>query len=168
MTNVLNQLARADVLQALMLPEDSWEADDDACDCTFQRIGMWVNPYVAETLEVRMCCIWKQLYGLFPNEVRTIPGYRDEGGEWVTEPRGWDGEADMPQAIWYRQLARLQGRPVADIRAEYRMRDGERPRGTPRPQAQATGPTAADVLLTAMDVLADEVARLRALVEGQG
>lgn len=159
----------ADVLSALEhLPEDTWEVDDDACDCTFQRIGMWANPYIGKTLEVRMCCIWKQLYELFPGKVREIPGYRDQSGEWQTEPAAWDGESDMPASIWYRQLANQQGRSVADVRDEYRMRDSERPRGTPRPVVQQpTGPTTVDVLLTAMDVLADEVARLRALVEGQ-
>ena len=166
----LSKQAMADVLSALEhLPEDTWEVDDDACDCTYQRIGMWANPYIAETLEVRMCCIWKEIYALFPDKVRTIPGYRDAAGEWVTEPAEWDGESDMPAAIWYRQLARKQGRRVADVRAEYRMRDAERPRGTPRPAPQQpTGPTVTEVLFAAIDVLGEEVGRLRALVEGQG
>lgn len=166
----LNAKAAADVLSALEhLPEDTWEVDDDACDCTFQRIGMWANPYIGKTLEVRMCCIWKQLYELFPGKVREIPGYRDQSGEWQTEPAAWDGESDMPASIWYRQLANQQGRSVADVRDEYRMRDSERPRGIPRPVVpQPTGPTVTEVLFAAIDVLGEEVGRLRALVEGQG
>jgi len=166
----LNAKAAADVLSALEhLPEDTWEVDDDACDCTFQRIGMWANPYIGKTLEVRMCCIWKQLYELFPGKVREIPGYRDQSGEWQTEPAAWDGESDMPASIWYRQLANQQGRSVADVRDEYRMRDSERPRGIPRPVVQQpTGPTMTEVLFAAIDVLGEEVGRLRALVEGQG
>lgn len=166
----LNAKAAADVLSALEhLPEDTWEVDDDACDCTFQRIGMWANPYIGKTLEVRMCCIWKQLYELFPGKVREIPGYRDQSGEWQTEPAAWDGESDMPASIWYRQLANQQGRSVADVRDEYRMRDSERPRGIPRPVVQQpTGPTVTEVLFAAIDVLGEEVGRLRALVEGQG
>ncbi|HLE80168.1 MAG TPA: hypothetical protein VJA25_02625, partial [Dehalococcoidia bacterium] len=48
---------------------------------------------------------------------------------WVTEPADWNGEAEMPKAIWYRQLARKQGRLVQDIRTEYSARDELRPRG---------------------------------------
>ena len=91
---VLNDRAAADVVAAMgMLPETFWETNDDACDCTYQRIGMWTNPYLAETLEVRMCCIWSKLYELFPQYVRTTPAFLNHNtGEWETEPREWDGE----------------------------------------------------------------------------
>jgi len=111
------------VLEALTigsLPDTQWDHEDDLCDCTYQRIGLWKNPYLAETLEVRMCCIWAELYKQFPDFVRTIPGYyNDNTKEWETKPWEWNGEAEMPRAIWYRYLAREQDRPLADIRAEY-------------------------------------------------
>ena len=43
----------------------------------------------------------------------------------------WNGEDEMPKAIWYRQLAREQGRSVDDIRVEYANRDELRPKGKP-------------------------------------
>lgn len=146
-----------------VLPESWWTNEDDACDCTFQRIGMWTNPYLAETLEVRMCCIWKALYEMFPDHVRTTPAYLDQNaGEWVTEPREWDGEYDMPTAIWHRQEARRTGRTVAEMRRELQMRDEGRPRGIPR--AAPVGdpdPPFEHVLLEMVMGLAEEVAALR-------
>lgn len=92
------------------LPDVQWKTHDDLCDCTYQRIGMWTNPYLAETLEVRMCCIWAELYKQYPQFVRTIPAFWDYNQEqWVTEPMQWNGEDDMPAAIWHRQLARAVG-----------------------------------------------------------
>ena len=124
------------VLQALSignLPDTEWEVHDDLCDCTYQRIGMWKNIYLAETLEVRMCCIWEDLYKQYPQFVRTIPGYFDPNTkQWLTEPRAWDGEQEMPKAIWYRHLARKLNRPLAEIRAEYAGRDELRPKGQKR------------------------------------
>lgn len=132
----LAPLARADVLAALatgMFPEEFWDCQDDACDCTYQRILMWTNPYIGETLEVRACCIWKELYQLFPQHVRVTPAFLDGNkNEWVPEPREWDADFPMPKAIWYRHLARKEGRPVGEIRKEYSLKDEERPQGTPR------------------------------------
>ena len=114
------------------LPEIQWKPQDDLCDCTYQRIGLWTNPYLAETLEVRMCCIWAELYKQFPEFVRTVPAFYDyNADEWVTEPMEWNGEDEMPKAIWYRHLARKHGRAVAEIRAEFSGRDSERPKGAP-------------------------------------
>jgi len=123
----------SDILAALFagtFPDTFWDCQDDLCDCTYQRIGMWTNPYIAETLEVRMCCIWAEIYRMFPQFVRVTPAYLDGNTKgWVTEPADWNGEAEMPKAIWYRQLARKQGRLVQDIRTEYSARDELRPRG---------------------------------------
>ena len=47
----------------------------------------------------------------------------------LTEPQPWDSEdMDMPLYLWYRQIARKTGRPLADVRAEYQHRQDERPR----------------------------------------
>lgn len=102
------------------LPDVQWKTHDDLCDCTYQRIGMWTNPYIAETLEIRLCCMWVKLAEQFPDLVRTIPAFWNYNkDEWVTEPQDWNGQDPMPRAIWYRQLARRQSRPLAEIRAEY-------------------------------------------------
>ena len=164
----LSDTAIADVVAAMgVLPEVFWDVNDDACNCTFQRIGMWTNPYLAETLEVRMCCIWAELYKLFPQHVRVTAAFNNYNtGEWETEPWEWDGESDMPESIWYRHLARKHGIPVAEARERYAHLSP--PKGTPRPVAEAPqGPTMDEYVLTAMDVLAEEVARLRAIVEGE-
>ena len=109
------------VLQALSigaLPDVEWQADDDLCDCTYQRIGMWRNPYLAETLIVRVCCIWADLYKQYPQFVQQIPGYwNDETEQWDTEPWAWNGEDEMAPALWHRQLARKYGITVAAARA---------------------------------------------------
>ena len=170
MTTALNDQAAADVVAALgILPEDSWEIDDDRCDCTFQRIGMWTSPYLNTTLQVRACCIWKELYKLFPNFVREVPAFLDynNGDQWKPEAMEWQAETDMPKSLWYRQLARQTGRSVADIRAEYRGRDDERPKGVVRPVLTVepdASPT--EILYEMIMGLADEVSALRAKMEG--
>lgn len=127
------------IVQALaigMLPDVQWRMHDDLCDCVYQRIGLWTNPYLAETLEVRMCCIWAELYKQYPEYVRTIPAFWDYNTEeWVTEPAEWNGEEDMPASIWHRQLARKQGISVAEARAL----NLPAPKGTGRP-AEAPKP----------------------------
>ena len=154
------------MIAAAVLPEAPWDTNDDACDCMYERIGFWANPYLGETLEVRMCCIWDELYKLFPGKMRKTDAFLNYNtGEW--EPaREWDGETDMPKALWYRQLARQTGRTVASIREEYRDRDDERPKGTPRPVVETPpAPDVAEVLFEMVTGLAEELARLRALVE---
>ena len=119
-----------EIVQSLgLIPETFWNHEDDACDCTFQRIGMWKNPYLGETLEVRMCCIWAELYKLFPQHVRVTPAYLVDDKEWDTRVWDWDGEADMPEAIWYRHYARKHGVTVAEARKVA----GRPPKGIPRP-----------------------------------
>ena len=126
------------ILEALAiaeLPEVHWLHGDDLCDCTFQRIGMWKNPYLAATQEIRLCCVWAELGKQYPDLVRTIPGYFNENSQrWETNPWDWNGEVEMPKALWYRQLARQLARSVADIRAEYADKDELRPKGAPHPE----------------------------------
>jgi hypothetical protein len=109
------------VIEALAiaeLPDVQWKMHDDLCDCVYQRIGQWTNPYLAETLEVRMCCIWADLYKQYPQFVRTIPAFWDYNKEeWVTQPMQWNGEDDMPASVWHRQLARVLGISVDEARA---------------------------------------------------
>lgn len=117
----------------LPLPEQFWDVEDDKCDCTYQRIGLWTNPYIGETLEVRMCCIWAELYKLFPNMVRVTDAFFDYNkNEWVTRQREWDGELDMPESIWFRQLAKKLGKSVDEVRQEYQGRMDEKPKGVKR------------------------------------
>lgn len=148
-----------------VLPEVFWDVNDDACDCVYQRIGMWTNPYLAETLEVRWCCIWAELYKLFPQHVRTTAAFKDyNNGVWVPEPMEWNGETEMPAAIWYRQLARKQGISVAEARTRFAGRVP--PQGVPRPPvALEPDPPFAEVLLEMIMGLADEVAALKTYVE---
>ena len=79
-----------------------------------------------------MCCIWAELYKMFPQFVRVTPAYLDGNAkQWVTEPQEWNGEAEMPKAIWFRHLARKEGRPVSEVRGDYAERDDLRPKGRP-------------------------------------
>jgi hypothetical protein len=128
----MNDFLSPAVVEALAisgLPEKQWRVHDDLCDCVYQRIGMWTNPYLAETLEVRQCCIWAELYKMFPHLVRTIPAFWDyNADEWVTEPAEWNGEDDMPQSMWHRQLARKLNISVP----EARELNAKAPKGKPR------------------------------------
>lgn len=100
------------------LPDVQWKAQDDLCDCLYQRIGMWTNPYIAVTKEIRFCCIWAKIEELFPGYAREVPAFYDyNADQWVTEPVAWNGEDDMPAAIWHRQLARATGVSVSEARA---------------------------------------------------
>lgn len=113
------------------IPEEQWTNQDDLCNCTFQRTGDWANPYLGRTQRVRICCLFAELYDQYPQFIQEIPAYRDENtGEWESKPREWDGEDDMPEAIWHRQLAVKTGMPLEDIREVY---EGQSPpKGTPR------------------------------------
>jgi hypothetical protein len=149
----------ADIVAALdLLPEDIWDANDDACDCTFQRIGMWTNPYLGETLEVRMCCIWAELYRMFPEHVRVVKAWK-HGDEWQPGVWDWNGEDDMPRSIWYRHLARREGITVAEARERYAHLSP--PVGTPRPTVEAEAqPDPVSVLFEMVMGLAQRVAEL--------
>lgn len=96
-------------LASILAPvgEVEWKHGDDRCDCTFQRIGYWQNPYLGVAHEIRLCCAWARLRELWPDLFR----------DYVTnEPRDWDGAADMPRALWHRQVAIREGVPLADVR----------------------------------------------------
>lgn len=124
------------VIEALSiaeLPDVQWLHGDDLCDCTFQRIGMWKNPYLAVQQEIRLCCVWAELAKMFPQFFRVIPGYWDDNaGQWDTRPHEWNGESEMPKAMWHRQLARLTGAPLSEIRENFSALDGFRPKGRVR------------------------------------
>ncbi len=108
--------------------EIKWVHGDDLCDCTFQRIGFWTNPYIARTYEVRLCCMWADLGKMFPDNIREINASTDlNTGELVDEPMVWNGEADMPRDIWYRQLAVVRGESLETVREKFA--DIEPPKG---------------------------------------
>ena len=117
--------AQTALMQAIALasaiPDIRWEHGDDLCDCTFQRIGSWSNPYIGKTLRVRMCCIWERIYEQYPEFVQRIDASWDgNAGVYQTEPQPWDSdEWDMPRALWHRQLSASTGASLADVRAEY-------------------------------------------------
>ena len=115
----MNPLLQADLLSALSnLPEVHWLQGDDLCDCTFQRVGEWTNPYLGKTLRVRLCCIWGEIYKQYPQFVQDIDAYYDQNRhEWVPEQREWDStDSDMPLGLWYRQTAIREGKPLQDVR----------------------------------------------------
>lgn len=116
------------------LPKVRWCEGDDLCDCTFQRIGEWTNPYLARTLRVRLCCIWKEIYKQYPQHVQEIPAYWSQDlHRWETKPQAWNSpKADMPKGLWYRALAAKEGKPLAAIREQYKDRLHERPKRMPK------------------------------------
>lgn len=141
------------VLEALQfaesLPEVHWLQGDDLCDCTFQRIGSWTNPYLGATLRVRLCCIWAELYKQYPQFVQEIPAFwNDNTFEWEGM-REWDSdEMDMPKPIWHRVYARKHGVTVTAARDLLRQRDQMRPKKVPPKsiaQAKASTPTSAEL-----------------------
>ena len=106
-------------------PDIEWTHGDDLCDCTFQRIGWWTNPYMAETLLVRVCCIWEDIYRQYPQFVQRVSGYNDPNtGEYVSEPQDWDSaEGDMPKHLWHRYLAKKTGKSLEEVREEYKNQE---------------------------------------------
>tara|TARA_R100000306_G_C4378391_1_gene143035 strand:- start:3650 stop:4051 length:402 start_codon:yes stop_codon:yes gene_type:complete len=106
------------------IPEIRWEHGDDLCDCTFQRIGYWTNPYLARTLKIRLCCTWKVLAEQNPEIaalIQEIPAYDDANrARWISEPAAWDSQDhNMPRALWHRQLSIQQDKPLEQVRREY-------------------------------------------------
>lgn len=115
------------MLETLLLtqsiPEIQWDNQDDLCDCTFQRVGWWTNPYIGKTMEFRLCCAWKVLIEKNPELqpfFREIPAFDNYNtGQYESDSWDWNGEFDMPRAIWYRQLATQENRPLSEIRKDY-------------------------------------------------
>ena len=104
------------------LPDATWVHGDDLCNCTFQRIGQWTNPYLGKTLRVRICCIWGEIYKAYPQFVQMIDGYYDDNrNAFDLDPIPWNSEdEDMPVHLWHRQLAIMSGKSLDEIRIEYK------------------------------------------------
>jgi len=66
--------------------------------------------------------------------VQDIPGYYNENtGDFETEPWVWDGEDDMPEHLFMRQTAIIQGLSLDETRVKF---EGvEPPKGIARPKA---------------------------------
>jgi len=122
-----------DNLHPREMPEITWTHGDDLCNCTFQRIGDWANPYIARTRRVRVCCLENRMLEDNEDLVQDIPGYFNENtGEFETEPWVWNGEDDMPESLFMRQTAIIQGLSLDETRVKF---EGvEPPKGTPRPK----------------------------------
>ncbi len=114
------------------IPEIHWDNQDDLCDCIFQRIGWWTNPYLGKTMETRICCFYKRIVELLPelsefireidsfdNYVKQEQGPIDPTYHFEQTVRPWDAEFEMPRAIWYRQLATRLGMTLPEIRKLY-------------------------------------------------
>ena len=117
-TLILEQVAKAVSGEA---NDTEWNNQDDLCNCTFQRVGFWTNPYIGKTLLVRFCCIWNEFHKQFPEFVLERDSFFNYNtNEYEDGPRDWDSKtSDMPKAIWYRQLATKQGKSLDEVRAEY-------------------------------------------------
>ena len=122
-----------DNLHPREMPEITWTHGDDLCNCTFQRIGDWANPYIARTRRVRVCCLENRMLEGNEDLVQDIPGYFNENtGEFETEPWVWDGEDDMPEHLFMRQTAIIQGLTLDETRVKF---EGvEPPKGIPSPK----------------------------------
>ena len=122
-----------DNLHPREMPEITWTHGDDLCNCTFQRIGDWANPYIARTRRVRVCCLENRMLEGNEDLVQDIPGYFNENtGEFETEPWVWNGEDDMPESLFMRQAAIIQGLSLDATRVKF---EGvEPPKGIPRPK----------------------------------
>lgn len=120
-------------LQGGQIPEEKWVHGDDLCDCTFQRIQEFTNPYLARTLRVRLCCIWSEIYKQFPQFVQEIPAFNNynkstaEKDEWVQTTQDWNGEGPMPRHIFHRQEAVRLNLPLSIVRTL--LQDATPPQG---------------------------------------
>ena len=120
-------------LHPTTMPEFIWTHGDDLCDCTFQRIGEWTNPYIARTRRVRVCCLEDRMLEGNEDLVQDIPGFfNDNTGLFEMEPWVWNGEDDMPESLFMRQTAIIQGLSLDETRVKF---EGiEPPKGIPRPK----------------------------------
>ena len=119
-----------------------WLHGDDKCACPHQRIGEWTNPYIAQTLQIRLCCIWAELAKMFPQFVQAVPAFYDDNrDEWVRAIAPWDSEEmDMPLYLWYRQVAAQTGRTLEDVRQEYSKKKHLRPKALPKGRGKESRP----------------------------
>lgn len=112
------------IVESQELERQSWNVNDDLCDCVYQRTCSWYNPYIGETYEVRICCLYAEFEKAWPQFFRRFK----------SEPAAWNGESDMPKSIFVRQLANIEDCSVAearDIASQYKVPTGK-PR-TPKP-----------------------------------
>lgn len=130
--------AMAALLEELQgeIPEVLWELGDDLCDCTFQYIRDWTNPYLGRTRRIRMCCLFKEFEKQYPWLFEEIPAYYDHNeAAYIPALMDWDSEnSDMPRALWYRQVAAKTGDSLERVRDRLRGQTppGPVPRGTGR------------------------------------
>ena len=139
------------------MPEFTWTHGDDLCDCTFQRIGEWTNPYLARTRRVRVCCLEDRMLEGNEDLVQDIPGFfNDNTGLLETEPWVWDGEDDMPEHLFMRQTAIIQGLSLDETRVKF---EGvEPPKGIPRPKVVDKGK-----IMSEHEVIGKQLMRIQAL-----
>lgn len=118
------------ILAAGVIPAEFWIHGDDLCDCPLPQIGEHTNPYIAETIRYRLCCLLERLFAQHQDLVQHIPAYYDPNRHlYVTEPAPWDSdEMDMPVGLWYRALAKKLGQPLNWVREHYANRRAERPK----------------------------------------
>ena len=90
----------------ILQTRETWSNEDDLCDCVYQRSGYWNNPYIGETYEVRICCLYAEFEKTWPQYFKRTQ----------IEPAQWNGESDMPKAIWHRQLSAELGMPIGQVR----------------------------------------------------
>ena len=146
-----------DSLHPRSMPEITWTHGDDLCNCTFQRIGDWSNPYLALTRRVRVCCLEQRMLEGNEDLVQDIPGYFNENtGEFETEPWEWDGEDDMPEHLFMRQTAIIQDLSLDETRVKF---EGvEPPKGIPRPKVVDKGK-----IMSEHEVIGKQLMRIQAL-----
>jgi len=89
--------------------------------------------------------------------VQDIPGYFNENtGQFETEPWMWDGEDDMPDHLFMRQTAIIQGLSLDETRVKF---EGvEPPKGTPRPKVVKE-----KVIMSEHEVIGRQVMRIQEL-----
>ena len=117
------------------IPEVKWQVDDDLCDCPFQRIRWWTNPYLSKTTEIRLCCFYKKLGEMFPElavfmrDIDMFDDYKKEGKDegdryhWTDRVLEWTADSDMPRALWYRQIQTLTGMDLEVIRTTFQNQE---------------------------------------------
>ena len=144
-------------LHPTTMPEFIWTHGDDLCDCTFQRIGEWTNPYLARTRRVRVCCLEDRMLEGNEDLVQDIPGFfNDNNGLFETEPWVWNGEDDMPEHLFMRQTAIIQGLSLDETRVKF---EGvEPPKGIPRPKVIEKRKT-----MSEHEVIGQQVMKIQAL-----
>ena len=137
---ILEEVSR--ILDPVQAPEVRWIIGDNLCDCMFQRIADWNNPYLGRTQRLRLCCAWERILDLIGREgiVQMLPYFDPNRATYNAEPAPWDShDMEMPVAFWHRQMAVQQGKSVSQIREEYAGRENERPKAIgPHPTVEPT------------------------------